>query len=105
QVAHVEAGLRTHDKWAPFPEETHRRMITAIADIHFAATGQAVEALRAENVVADVFMVGNTVVDALQEMRAQILKSIGDYESNLRELTFSSKRYILLTTHRRENFG
>lgn len=104
-IAHVEAGLRTRDKWAPFPEETHRRMIGAFADYHFAATRQAVEALAAENVSTNVYIVGNTVVDALLMMRDRVAHSIVRYEEKFRALTGATKRYILLTAHRRENFG
>ena len=104
-VAHVEAGLRTHDKWAPFPEETHRRMIGALADYHFAATSQAVDALTAENVTRNVYTVGNTVVDALLLMRDRVRRSLNIYSERFGALTGGSRRYILLTAHRRENFG
>ena len=104
-IAHVEAGLRTLDKWAPFPEETHRRMIGAFADYHFAATRQAVEALAAENVTSNILIVGNTVVDALLMMKTRVEHSVDRYDEQFRPLFGASKRYILLTAHRRENFG
>jgi len=66
KVGHVEAGLRSHDKWAPFPEEILRRLTDVAADYHFAPTERAGAALRAENVPAhQIFVTGNTVVDAL----------------------------------------
>lgn len=105
RVAHVEAGLRTLDKWAPFPEETHRRMIGAIADQHFAATEQAASALAAENVTSGVHIVGNTVIDALLSMKRNIEHAPKSYHDMFEPLTTQTDRYILLTTHRRENFG
>lgn len=105
RVAHVEAGLRTLDKWAPFPEETHRRMIGAIADHHFAATQQAADALAAENISTGVHVVGNTVVDALLTMKHRIEAENMRYDAEFDGLRVGTRRYILLTTHRRENFG
>lgn len=104
-VGHVEAGLRTHDRWAPFPEETHRRMVSAIADYHFAATRQAADALAAENISRGVHVVGNTVVDALLMMRQRVQSEIATYDAVLGELKEGVSKYILLTAHRRENFG
>jgi len=100
RVGHVEAGLRTGDKWQPFPEEMNRRLVTALADLHFAPTQRAAEALFREGVPPDrLHMTGNTVVDALQE----ILKRPGSFADP--QLKALSGRIVLLTAHRRENFG
>jgi UDP-N-acetylglucosamine 2-epimerase (non-hydrolysing) len=100
RVGHIEAGLRTSDKWQPFPEEMNRRLTTTLADLHFAPTRRAMEALAAESVPADrICITGNTVVDALEE----ILKRPATFsDPRLRAL---SGRIVLLTAHRRENFG
>jgi UDP-N-acetylglucosamine 2-epimerase len=100
RVGHIEAGLRTNDKWQPFPEEMNRRLLTVLADLHFAPTHRAADALLKEGVAADrVCMTGNTVVDALQE----IMQRHSDFgEPRLKSL---SGRIVLLTAHRRENFG
>jgi len=100
RVGHIEAGLRTRDKWQPFPEEMNRRLVTAMADLHFAPTQGAADALLAEGVAADrIFLTGNTVVDALQE----ILNRPATFsDTRLKALT---GRFVLLTAHRRENFG
>ena len=100
RVAHIEAGLRTSNKWQPFPEEMNRRLVTALADLHLAPTQRARDALATEGVPADrICVTGNTVVDALQE----ILKRPANFaDPRLRALT---GRVVLLTAHRRENFG
>src|SRR5258707_10998020 len=100
RVGHIEAGLRTRDKWQPFPEEMNRRLVTAMADLHFAPTQGAADALLAEGVAADrIFLTGNTVVDALQE----ILKRPATFaDTRLKALT---GRFVLLTAHRRGEFS
>ena len=100
RVGHIEAGLRTHDKWQPFPEEINRRLVTVLADLHFAPTRRAAVALAAEGVgVERIHVTGNTVVDALQA----ILKRPANFsDPRLKALT---GRFVLLTAHRRENFG
>lgn len=102
-VGHVEAGLRTHNKYSPFPEEMNRKLTGAIADIHFAPTPTSEENLRKENVRAeDIFVTGNTVIDALHHT----VKEDFRFEDELLEkIDFQSKRIILVTTHRRENLG
>jgi UDP-N-acetylglucosamine 2-epimerase (non-hydrolysing) len=98
-VGHVEAGLRTRDRYSPFPEEINRRMAGVLATYHFAPTERAAAALRAEQVPEDqIFVTGNTVVDALL-MTVQRSVDL--------ELAFSldAKRLILVTAHRRESFG
>ncbi len=102
-VAHVEAGLRTMDKYRPFPEEMNRRLTGVLADLHFAPTPQARKDLLRENVLPSrVLMTGNTVVDALQMVRSR--KSDLKHPL-LRRLAGSSTKIVLVTLHRRESFG
>lgn len=106
-VAHVEAGLRSGDIWHPFPEEVNRRIVAPIADLHFAPTETAAEALRRENIdPRTVYVTGNTVVDALLATTARIEQEPA-LAAGLDDLLarFAGKRIILVTTHRRENFG
>ncbi len=98
-VGHVEAGLRTEDKYSPFPEEMNRRMIDCIADMYFAPTEYSKANLMRQNVKAEkIFVTGNTVIDAMRSTisegyRHEVLDWIGE------------SRFILLTAHRRENLG
>ncbi|MCP3033416.1 UDP-N-acetylglucosamine 2-epimerase (non-hydrolyzing) [Halobacillus sp. A1] len=98
-VGHVEAGLRTWDKYSPYPEEMNRQLTGAMADLHFAPTNQSRDNLLAENKSADsIFVTGNTAIDALKttvakDYTSEVLDKIGD------------KRLILMTAHRRENLG
>jgi UDP-N-acetylglucosamine 2-epimerase (non-hydrolysing) len=105
-VAHVEAGLRSGDIYHPWPEEVNRRIVAPIADLHFAPTETAAAALARENVTAGVHVMGNTVIDALHWTRARITEQ-PDLASDLAPLLtrFAGKRIVLVTTHRRENFG
>lgn len=106
-VSHVEAGLRSGNLHHPWPEEANRRMISALADQHFAPTASAAEALRRENVdPAAIHVTGNTVIDALLWMRARIAAQ-PSLAAGLDALAgrFTDKRIILVTTHRRENIG
>lgn len=99
-VGHVEAGLRTYDRYSPFPEEMNRCLVGRIASLHFAPTGRNAENLRAESVTGDIFVTGNTVIDAMKY-------TIGDGRFNsreLREIDFD-RRIIAMTCHRRENYG
>ena len=101
-VGHVEAGLRTYEKYAPFPEEINRVLTTHLADLHFAPTSQAREALLKEGVTAErVFVTGNPVIDALH----LALQRPYHMEPELERAFTENKRVILLTTHRRENLG
>ncbi len=101
KVAHVEAGLRTHDKRAPFPEEINRRVTGVVADYHFAPTQRACDALLAEGVPpTDVFLTGNTVVDALRWMKTRL----ADRPAKEGLIT-AGRRLVLVTAHRRESFG
>ncbi len=101
KVGHVEAGLRTFDKTAPFPEELNRQIISRFADIHFAPTESAKNNLLGEGVAEGrVLVTGNTVIDSLLYVLEQ-KDTAGFGENNLPD----GARMILLTTHRRENFG
>ena len=102
-VGHVEAGLRTHNKYSPFPEEMNRKLTGSIADLHFAPTDTSEQNLLAESVDSErIFVTGNTVIDALH-------KTVDDdfqFEDEvLQGIDFKNKRIVLLTTHRRENLG
>jgi UDP-N-acetylglucosamine 2-epimerase (non-hydrolysing) len=103
-VGHVEAGLRSHDKWAPFPEEAFRRMTSVLSDYCFAPTQRAASELLAENVRPDrIYVTGNTVVDALQSIEGHERPV---QSGVLRELIADeTARLVLLTAHRRESFG
>jgi len=105
RVAHLEAGLRSWSKYSPFPEEINRSLIGHIADLHFAPTQSARENLAREGVVSDVFVVGNTVIDALL-LGLQIIGKSGEdaLKDQFHSIDFS-KRLILVTGHRRESFG
>ncbi|MBI5641727.1 MAG: UDP-N-acetylglucosamine 2-epimerase (non-hydrolyzing) [Nitrospirae bacterium] len=105
QVAHIEAGLRSHDKYSPFPEEMNRILAGHIADYHFVPTEKARQNLLRENVPdRDIFITGNTVIDALF-MGLEIIESdVTQYDDYFRFIDFS-KKVILVTGHRRESFG
>ncbi len=102
-VGHVEAGLRSGDKWAPWPEEVFRRVTDVLSDWYFAPTRRAAEHLLAESVdPGAVHVTGNTVVDALQRVAA----AAGEPEdAALRAALAGGRRLVLLTAHRRESFG
>jgi UDP-N-acetylglucosamine 2-epimerase (non-hydrolysing) len=117
KVGHVEAGLRTHDKWQPFPEEVNRRVAGVTADLHFAPTGWSRQNLLRENVPAESIVVtGNPVIDALNFVAGQ--EEPVEVKELLTKLGISGKetrgpetrrpatsRLILVTAHRRESFG
>jgi len=108
RIGHVEAGLRTHHKYAPFPEEINRSLTARMADLHFAPTERARRNLLAEGIdEASVFVTGNTVIDALLSAREMIRQDCPLREELDRQFGFldSGKRLILVTGHRRENFG
>ncbi|MCF0136962.1 MAG: UDP-N-acetylglucosamine 2-epimerase (non-hydrolyzing) [Oscillospiraceae bacterium] len=99
-VGHVEAGLRTYDRYSPYPEEMNRCLVGRLATLHFAPTARNAENLRAEAVTGEVFITGNTVIDAMKY-------TIGDGSFNsdeLKNVNFS-KKVIAMTCHRRENYG
>jgi len=114
KFGHVEAGLRTHDKWQPFPEEINRRVAGVVADLHFAPTQQARENLLREGISDEIISVtGNPVIDALQFVAQQPTpQEIQGLFEKLEIATLSAvarndkaKSLILVTAHRRENFG
>jgi len=101
RVAHVEAGLRTRDKRAPFPEEVNRRVAGVVADDHFAPTERARQALLSEGTPAEsVYLTGNTVVDALLWMREKVVR-----RRQAEACASEGRRLVLVTAHRRESFG
>ncbi len=102
-VAHVEAGLRTHKKYSPFPEEMNRNLSSKIADIHFAPTVNNKNNLLKENIDEDkVVVTGNTVIDAILSV---VEKDFVFSDDCVNKAISSSKRILLLTSHRRENQG
>ena len=101
KVGHVEAGLRTYDKFAPYPEEMNRVLTGNIADFHFAPTLANKNNLERENIKKDIFVTGNTVIDAL---KYTVDKEYQFKDESLRAIDFREK-HILLTAHRRENLG
>ncbi len=101
-VGHVEAGLRTWDKYSPFPEEMNRTMTGDIADLHFCPTAANRENLRREGIAEGVFVTGNTVIDAL---RTTVVKDYRFATELLNALEYDRKKVILVTCHRRENYG
>ena len=102
-VGHVEAGLRTGDKYSPYPEEMNRKLAGVLTDLHFAPTATARQNLLKENVEAgSVFVTGNTVIDALL---ATVKPEFRFADELPTALDFSGRRVILVTTHRRENLG
>lgn len=102
-IGHVEAGLRTGDKYSPFPEEMNRKLTGSLADLHFAPTFRAKENLLKENINPKaIFVTGNTVIDALETT----VKNNYDFKDDaLKALVNNGKKIILVTTHRRENLG
>lgn len=101
-VGHVEAGLRTYDRYSPFPEEMNRKMVGAIADLHFCPTENNRRNLARENITEGVFVTGNTVIDAL---KTTVRKDYCFAAEVLNTLPYEQKKVILVTCHRRENYG
>lgn len=102
KVGHVEAGLRSYNKWAPFPEEINRKIAGSIADLHFCPTDRARQNLMKENFPPEIcYVTGNTVIDALREAAAMPFDLA---DSPLAQIPFD-KEIITVTAHRRENFG
>ncbi|MDR3442142.1 MAG: UDP-N-acetylglucosamine 2-epimerase (non-hydrolyzing) [Legionella sp.] len=107
-VVHVEAGLRTGDIYSPWPEEVNRKLAGSLATIHFAPTPKSRQNLLREGVLAeDIFITGNTVIDALFEMVTLLETKAGLKEQLQNQFGFltSNRKFILVTGHRRENFG
>ncbi|NMA02725.1 MAG: UDP-N-acetylglucosamine 2-epimerase (non-hydrolyzing) [Clostridia bacterium] len=102
-VGHVEAGLRSGNKYSPFPEEMNRKLTSGIASIHFAPTTQGFKNLINEGVEEkDIFITGNTVIDALLET---VKPSYQFADPTLARVPFNEKKVLLVTAHRRENLG
>lgn len=105
-VCHVEAGLRTNDKYSPFPEEINRQIAGRISDIHFAPTSTSKENLLKENIEeSSILVTGNTVIDALLDSAKRVENIENEEIDFLKENVDFSKRIILVTGHRRENHG
>ena len=101
-VGHVEAGLRTYDKYSPFPEEMNRKLVSSIADLYFCPTVNNKNNLLKEAITDGLFITGNTVIDALKTTVKP------DYHFStelLNRLDYEGKKIILVTCHRRENYG
>ena len=101
-VGHVEAGLRTYDKYSPYPEEMNRKLVTQIADLYFCPTENNRENLRREAVTEGVFVTGNTVIDAL---KTTVRPNYVFDTEELNRLPYGGKKILLVTCHRRENYG
>lgn len=100
-VGHVEAGLRTFDRWSPWPEEMNRRMTGQLASLHFAPTKRNAENLRREGVDGSIWITGNTVIDALRYTAS----GEGFSRPELDDIDYVNHRVVTLTCHRRENYG
>ena len=101
-VGHVEAGLRTYDKYSPYPEEMNRKLVTQIADLYFCPTENNRENLRKEGVTKGVFVTGNTVIDAL---KTTVRPDYVFAAEELNRLPYDGRKILLVTCHRRENYG
>ncbi len=101
-VGHVEAGLRTLDPYSPYPEEMNRTLVSDLGAMHFSPTRSNAENLRRETVGGEIFVTGNTVIDAMRTTVRQDYKFSTDV---LNELDFVGRKIITLTCHRRENYG
>ena len=102
-VGHVEAGLRTYDKYSPYPEEVNRRLTGVIADMHFAPTERNKNNLLKENVSEDaIYITGNTVIDAL---KTTVCADYKFKDETLSQMDWDNKKVIVMTAHRRENLG
>ena len=102
-VGHVEAGLRTYNKYFPYPEEINRRMTGTITDMHFAPTQRNYDNLVSERVDKEnIYITGNTVIDAL---KTTVRDNYEFKDENLKNMDWDSRRVIVMTAHRRENLG
>lgn len=104
QIAHVEAGLRTYNNYAPFPEEANRKLIGQLASWHFAPTATAAQALFDENISENVFITGNTAIDALHITVERLAETQRPLPQGI-TAEMLEKPYVLITGHRRENYG
>jgi len=114
-VGHVEAGLRTFDRWSPYPEEMNRSLVGRIAEYHFAPTASNRANLEREAVQGRIFVTGNTVIDALHlvvdkissdtSLRQELAEVLRQSGYDINRLNDTQRRLVLITGHRRENFG
>ena len=103
QIGHVEAGLRTFNKYSPYPEEMNRKLTGAMADLHFSPTSTSKENLLREGISGEnIYITGNTAIDAL---KTTVNKDFEFYTEELKKLDYRNKRVIMVTAHRRENLG
>jgi UDP-N-acetylglucosamine 2-epimerase (non-hydrolysing) len=103
KVGHVEAGLRTNQKYDPFPEEMNRRLVGCLSDLHFAPTNEHLGNLLRENFPrSNIYVTGNTVVDAVLAVAAA---RAGFIDTRIASIDFAGRRLVLVTAHRRENIG
>lgn len=103
KIGHVEAGLRTYDKYSPYPEEMNRKLVSSLADLHFCPTENNQRNLCREGVAEEqTFVTGNTVIDALQ---TTVQKEYAFSTGCLNQLLYEEKKIVLVTCHRRENYG
>ena len=100
-VGHVEAGLRTFDRYSPFPEEMSRKLVGSLAELHFCPTERNRENLACERITEGVFVTGNTVIDALKTT----VRETYSYETAELASVLDGKKLVLITCHRRENYG
>lgn len=106
KIAHIEAGLRTQNLKSPFPEEMNRQIISRMTDFHFAPTKRAVINLKNEGITKNVILTGNTVVDALTWSKKKLSDGISNtFITTWEKKIKSNSNWILVTMHRRENFG
>ncbi|SHM75909.1 UDP-N-acetylglucosamine 2-epimerase (non-hydrolysing) [Anaerosporobacter mobilis DSM 15930] len=101
-VGHVEAGLRTYDKYSPFPEEMNRCLTGRIAELHFAPTENNKKNLEMEKITNNIFVTGNTVIDAF---KTTVKENYQFHNEELKKINFEGKKCVLVTAHRRENLG
>ena len=101
-IGHVEAGLRTGDKYSPFPEEMNRSLVGRLADLHFCPTWANRANLEREGISKGVYVTGNTVIDAL---RTTVVKDYRFTTEALNQIDYERKKVVLVTCHRRENYG
>ena len=102
KVGHVEAGLRTWDKYSPFPEEMNRKLVSAIADLYFCPTENNRNNLLKEGITGGLFVTGNTVIDAL---KTTVRDDYHFATDELNHLPYGERKVLLVTCHRRENYG
>ena len=106
RIGHIEAGLRSFDKTAPFPEEVNREIVSRVADLHFAPTENSRDNLVREGIAPDdAIVTGNTVIDALRWMRGETAGRGDLLDPRIAKARAAGKRIVLVTGHRRENQG